>query len=87
MPRRVNAFERRAQTAYSLGLGQRPSGPEHPQKLCCLALQPGKEAQLLKNQRPGKQREEEQNAQDDPGHPSRLRQKRAQLALIEQMKM
>jgi hypothetical protein len=55
---------------------------ERLQEARCAPSEPPKQAQLLKNQRPGKQRKEKQNEQNGPRYPARLLNQITQLARV-----
>jgi len=79
----INDFERRSVGSHSPWLRQAASSAKRTHENGCAAVQPGKEAELLKDQGPGKEREAKQNDQDGPRYPSGLLDDVAQFTYVD----
>jgi hypothetical protein len=78
----INGFERRSVGAHRPWLRKAASGAKRTLENGCAAPQPGKEAELLKDQGPGKEREAKENDQNGPRHPAGLLDEVAQFTCV-----
>ena len=78
----INSFERRSVGSYGPWLRKAASGAKRTQENGCAALQPGKEAEFLKDEGPGKEREAKENDQDGLRHRAGLLEEIAQFTYV-----
>ena len=70
----VNVRERRTCRDETLRVGDAFSGAEEPEELVALAADTTEDAELLEDERPGDQREEEKQQEDETSDPAGLRE-------------
>lgn len=70
----IHGRKRRAGGCQGLGIGDSASGTKNPEKLIALAANAAESAKLLKNHRPGNQREEKKKQKNAAGNPAGLRE-------------
>jgi hypothetical protein len=68
----VNVGEGRAGGDESLGIGDAFGGAEDFEELVALTADAAEEAEFLEDERPGNEREEEEDAEDGAGDPAGL---------------